>query len=80
MKMIEAIRAALDAAHIGSHRLAILAVAAERSGVLPDPFALGKWCKEVGATADELGCLLLHRAALKGIREKGDLIPHLGYY
>jgi hypothetical protein len=66
---IEATKAALEVAQ-PADRLWLLKQASKRIVTIN----LGGFCRQVGASEDELGKLLLDRAAQDGLRPESDLI------
>ena len=69
MNNIEAARTALAMCQ-PQDRLWLLAKASRRY----DPFGLGTFCREVGASEQELGALLLDRVARAGLRPASEII------
>ena len=69
MNNTEATRAALAVCQ-PHDRLWLLAKASHRYGT----FGLGTFCRDVGATEQELEALLLDRAARKGLRPASEII------
>jgi hypothetical protein len=66
---IEATKAALEVAQ-ANDRLWLLKKASRQIATIN----LGGFCRQVGASEDELGNLLLDRAAQDGLRPESDLI------
>jgi len=60
------------AAAIPEHRLWVLAQGADNLGIAT--IDLGRFVQKVGGTDEELGRLLLHRAAKKGLRPESEII------
>ena len=71
MNRITAVAVAYAAA-IPEHRLWVLAQGADNLGIAT--VDIGSFVDQMGGTSEELGRLLLHRAAKKGLRPESEII------